>query len=975
MSSAPLHPLVAGWRRLHLTVAAPERAPAWDAVVLTASNPAQAALYRHELGALAARRRLPAATATLVVEDPQGRRIGSGGATLQVLRALAVRFGAGAADLRVLVIHAGGDSRRLPWASVAGKAFVPVPLLADPDDPPPSLAEHLLALVAGIPARLPAGALVALSGDVIPLGTLADLAWPADDLAAVATAAPLAVASRHGVFAVDAGGACRDLLQKADASALAAAGAVTGNGAALIDTGIWAATGSAYRRLLALAAADPDPVARILADGRELSLYEEISGAVIPSRAGWLAGRPIGPDLARALAGCSLRVLVSPDLRFLHLGTSTEYLDHLTRDWDGQRAGRVMAETGPGIADAAVVLASRAGSAVVGAGSVVAVSDLGPGCSVGRRCVVFGVDGGAGFRLPDHHCLWQVAVSGGWATAWCGVDDNPKDPLAVATFGNRPLRTWLHDRGIAPDEVWSADAERCLWTARLFPVAASAGVHAALGWMVDSPDRHPAGVQVWRAADRRSLADLAAAPDPAALAARRGDLLDRIAMCALAGTAAGIADRDAGRLARLVSPGTRAGLAALADGVSRWLPPARRAWLRADLLAAGGHPAAETVRAEAWPAIAAAVAASTPATPPPVAELSAAAAACALPARVDLAGGWSDTPPYALEHPAAVLNLAVLVDGRAPIAAEAVAGPGDGLRLELDGVAAGQAAWSDLVPQARFPLSDPAALLKTAAAVCGFGPGLRGGLLLRGSSRLPKGSGLGGSSILAAALVTVLQRIAGRPDDWRTVSELVLAVEQRLGTGGGWQDQVGGLVPGAKLVAAVPVHPIRLQVEPVPLGAGAAAALAGRLVLVDTGITRLARDVLQRVVGSYLARDRRVVAGIGRLADLARDGRDRLAAGDLDGLGGIIAEAWELNQSLDPLCSNPAVDALFAGTAPLCLGWKLCGAGGGGFAVALARDGAAAALADLLRRRGARPVAWSLAEGCQAPGRSSIASP
>jgi fucokinase len=663
------------------------------------------------------------------------------------------------------------------------------------------------------------------------------------------------------------------------------------------------------------------------------------------------------------LAGRSLQVLVAPELRFLHLGTSAEYLDHLTRDWDGRRAGRVMAEAGPGIAPAAVLLASRAEAAAVGAGSVVAASDLGPGCAVGRRCVVFGVDGGAGFRLPDHHCLWQVPMDGGWVTAWCGVDDNPKDPLAAATLGNRPLAGWLAARGIAPDEVWADGADRCLWTARLFPVAASPAVHAALGWMVDAPERHPAGAHAWRTAPRRSLAELAAAPDAAALAARRSELLDRIALRALARTAAGVTDQDAGRMARLMSPGALAGMAALADGVSRWLPPARRVWLQADLLAGGGHPDAGAVREGVWPAIAVAVAAAAPAAAPALTALPATGrAACALPARVDLAGGWSDTPPYSLEHPAAVLNLAVLVAGQAPLRAEAEVVPGGaGLCLELDGAPAGEMAWADLGADAVFPLSDPAALLKTAAAVCGYGPGLRGGLVLRAASHLPKGSGLGGSSILAAALVTVLQRIAGRPDDWRTVSDLVLAVEQRLGTGGGWQDQVGGLVPGAKLVASAPVHPIRLQVEPVPLGAGASRALAERLVLVDTGITRLARNVLQRVVGSYLARDQRVVAGIGRLADLARDGRDRLASGDLDGLADIIAEAWELNQSLDPLCSNPAVDALFTGTGSLCRGWKLCGAGGGGFAVAMSHPGTATALAEVLRARGARPVPWSLA--------------
>jgi len=34
------------------------------------------------------------------------------------------------------------------------------------------------------------------------------------------------------------------------------------------------------------------------------------------------------------------------------------------------------------------------------------------------------------------------------------------------------------------------------------------------------------------------------------------------------------------------------------------------------------------------------------------------------PARVDVAGGWSDTPPVTYEHGGAVVNVAVTVDGK-----------------------------------------------------------------------------------------------------------------------------------------------------------------------------------------------------------------------------------------------------------------------------------------------------------------------
>lgn len=58
---------------------------------------------------------------------------------------------------------------------------------------------------------------------------------------------------------------------------------------------------------------------------------------------------------------------------------------------------------------------------------------------------------------------------------------------------------------------------------------------------------------------------------------------------------------------------------------------------------------------------------------------------------------------------------------------------------------------------------------------------------------------------------------------------------------------------------------------------------------------------------------------------------------DVDELGEIMLEAWRLHQELDPFCSNESVDRLFSFASPYCCGYKLVGAGGGGFALLLAK--------------------------------------
>jgi len=81
----------------------------------------------------------------LVVPDPQGQRIGSGGSTILALLKIMSRefktlglagISLGQIEktlkrLRILIIHAGGDSRRLPAYGPYGKIFTPIPGKSD----------------------------------------------------------------------------------------------------------------------------------------------------------------------------------------------------------------------------------------------------------------------------------------------------------------------------------------------------------------------------------------------------------------------------------------------------------------------------------------------------------------------------------------------------------------------------------------------------------------------------------------------------------------------------------------------------------------------------------------------------------------------------------------------------------------------------------------------------------------------------
>lgn len=79
----------------------------------------------------------------------------------------------------------------------------------------------------------------------------------------------------------------------------------------------------------------------------------------------------------------------------------------------------------------------------------------------------------------------------------------------------------------------------------------------------------------------------------------------------------------------------------------------------------------------------------------------------------------------------------------------------------------------------------------------------------------------------------------------------------RLLVGGGWQDQVGGLVGGVKVGRSRGSLPLRVEVERLRPSEDFLESLQQRLVLVYTGKTRLARNLLQvRLVIGVSRRER-----------------------------------------------------------------------------------------------------------------------
>jgi hypothetical protein len=204
----------------------------WNAVILTASSPRQADSYRQEIELRKEQGRLPAGVLYLVVPDPRGDRIGSGGATLNALRTLAESVrGSYTGEAwwrrnRVLLIHSGGDSRRLPQYSPSGKLFTALP--AKPPGAATTIFDETLALSTAWAERMPGGLLIG-SGDVLLTFDAPAVDFDRAGVTGVAMRQPLEVGSQHGVYVTDGHDRVYAFLQKPSAAEIRAAGGLLEN--------------------------------------------------------------------------------------------------------------------------------------------------------------------------------------------------------------------------------------------------------------------------------------------------------------------------------------------------------------------------------------------------------------------------------------------------------------------------------------------------------------------------------------------------------------------------------------------------------------------------------------------------------------------------------------------------------------------------------------------------------------------------
>lgn len=167
----------------------------------------------------------------------------------------------------------------------------------------------------------------------------------------------------------------------------------------------------------------------------------------------------------------------------------------------------------------------------------------------------------------------------------------------------------------------------------------------------------------------------------------------------------------------------------------------------------------------------------------------------------------------------------------------------------------------------------------------------------------------------------------------------VLAMEQIMSTGGGWQDQVGGITSGLKYITSMPGLQQQLQVAHIELSPQTKKELDERFVLIYTGQRRLARNLLRDVVGRYVGNEPDSLFALEEIQKTAALMRFELERGNVDGFAKLLDYHWELSKKIDAGSSNTLIEQIFSSIEELVDGKLVCGAGGGGFLQVILKKG------------------------------------
>ncbi|WP_416188647.1 bifunctional fucokinase/fucose-1-phosphate guanylyltransferase [Proteiniphilum sp.] len=883
--------------------------------------------------------------------DPKGKRLGSGSGTTWLLEECYRNENPGAdfetwlSNEKRILIHAGGQSRRLPSYAVTGKTGLPIPVFrwARGQRLRQDLISLQLPLYEQILKQAPDSLRTFIaSGDVLIRSEEPLQEIPEADVVCYGLWVDSSQATRHGVFA-----ARRDMPEVLDRvmqkPSLQELEELSRSHLMLMDIGMWLLSDRAVQLL------------RERSYGKEGSLefYDLYSDF----------GLALGTDpkkIDREINRLSVKILPLQGGEFYHYGTTREMISSTlalqNKVFDQRLIMHRKIKPNPAIFTQNAIIDFHFNEK--NRNIWIESSCLGNRWTVEADSVITGVpENNWQLDVPEGICIDLVPVDArSYAIRPYGMDDRSggkvDDPQTC--WMGQPVVEWLQQRGLNTD-VLGGDAEdiqRC----KLFPCLEQLDeMETVLKWMIGD-DLSGEGKRLWMESERLSADELMERASIARLYAQR-EIFRRknYKMLEKNYEKSVFYQLD---LSDVANEYHHMGLE-LPD----LLPPEademqhiHNRMFRSRLLAFLGETgAADKEEKEAFSLLRNGMieALSNKKRSPGLSAFPDQIIWGRSPVRIDLAGGWTDTPPFSLYSGGNVVNVAIELNGQPPL--QVYVKPSKEYRIVLRSIDLGATEVVESFDGLRafHQLGSPFSIPKAALALCGFLPefsaerwntlteqlqAFGAGIELTLLAAIPAGSGLGTSSILASTVLGALNDFCGLQWNKQDISTNTLILEQLLTSGGGWQDQYGGIFHGVKLLESDRGFLQTPQISWLPDFLFTDQAYKPFHLLYYTGITRVAKNILGEIVRGMFLNSARHLSILHEMKVHALDMANSIQRGDFERYGQLIMKTWEQKKTIDRGTNPPEVERIIDMVKDYTLGYKLPGAGGGGYLYMVAKD-------------------------------------
>ena len=883
--------------------------------------------------------------------DPIGSKLGSGGGTAWLLEACKQHIAPDKDFLEWLreekriLLHAGGQSRRLPGYAPSGKILTPIPVFRWARGQ--RLEQNLLSLQLPLYEQIMEKAPTSLrtliaSGDVYiragqPLRDIPDV-----DVVCYGLWVDPNLAKNHGVFVSSRSNPDKldFMLQKPSVEEL---GKLMQTHLFLMDIGIWLLSDRAVDLLI-----------KRSKKGGELSYYDMYSEFGLT-----LGEHPRIAD--EELNGLSVAILPLPGGEFYHYGTSRELISstlavqNLVNDQREIMHRKVKPHPAMFVQNADVAYRLTADNSEIW----IENSCVGKEWNIRQQTIITGVPTNDWkLNVPSGVCIDVVPLGEAeYVARPYGFNDTFKGALTEerTIYQGISVREWLSCRKVAVEEI---DGAHDLQAARLFPVCSTIEeLGLVMRWMISEPELQE-GKEIWKRSRRLSADEISAYANLRRLAAQR-DSFRVMNWPVLARNY----ERSVFYQLNLDDAAHEFAIhhLELPDALPLSAPLMTRIsdnMFRARVQQFSGKTYTEYER-RAFGLMREGLTAAALAKKqqPHLSVYSDQIVWGRSPVRIDLAGGWTDTPPYCLNEGGNVVNIAIELNGQPPL--QVYVKPCKEYKIILRSIDLGAIETVTTYEELSdfMQVGSPFSIPKAALVLAGFQPefsadvyvtleeqlkAFGSGIEITLLSAIPAGSGLGTSSILASTVLGAVSDFCGLKWDKNEICNRTLILEQLLTTGGGWQDQYGGVLRGVKLLqthAGMEQSPL-VRWLPDYLFTGSEYQKCH--LLYYTGITRTAKGILAEIVRSMFLNSTEHLALLGSMKSHAFDLYEAIQRGNFDEMGRLVGKSWKQNQALDSGTNPASVEAIIRQIDDYCLGYKLPGAGGGGYLYMVAKDPEAA---------------------------------